>query len=135
MKAPDRILAEDLKNRIDERDILCTKSIDLVIGTDHEQGQQRCALRVIMENINNEEAKLEVFTFGIVPCKKDTDELLNKTIYPQINKGFNKILKNSHVMFSKECKNLKISLVNLSSDSSISATNHPNTVAIISIIK
>ena len=135
MKTPDRILVEDLKNRIDERDVLCTKSIDLVIGSDHGQGQQRCALKVIMENINNEDAKVEVFTFGIVTCKKDTDEVLSKTIYPHINKGVEKILENSHVMFLKEGKKLKVSLANLSPDSSISATNnHPNAIASIPII-
>ena len=52
-----------------------------------------------------------MFTFGIVPCAKDTDKLLELTIYPYINKGLAVLNNYTHIFVSKEENNIIIDLV------------------------
>ena len=90
-----------------------TSSIDLVVSSDHGQGHQRFAMKVILERKNRKEKSLShVFTFSIIPCVKDTDELLVAKIYNPINGGLQKLCKVSHLLVSKEGSNsLHLSLI------------------------
>ena len=105
IKSPERVVTEDLQTRVSENDLAITSAIDIVIGADHGQGQERYDLKIILYIYKARGKPLSKVFVYLWNC------LLELTIYPYINKGLAILNNYNHVFVSKEEKNIIISIL------------------------
>ena len=65
-------------------------------------GQQRCAMKTNMGRDHKwVEPIREIFTFSVLPCAKDNDELFMKNICEPIDEGLRALCKASNVLVNR----------------------------------